>query len=137
ERTFLDGTSNTIAFAEHYAYCGGGHVFAYSAFSANGAHRPTFADGGPNVDSYQNMADVWPTTSGSPPRSKAVYGNGWTFQAAPRLADCDPRLANTPHPTGMVTALADGSVRILSSGISEFTYWGAVTPAKGEVLQDW
>jgi prepilin-type N-terminal cleavage/methylation domain-containing protein len=138
--TFLDGTSNTIAFAEHYASGCGNHFFFYWYFQpeALGAHRATFADGGPDVDSYQNAGDVWPATAGSPPNSKAAYGKkGITFQAAPALKDCDPRLANTPHASGMLTALGDGSVRILAPGISEFTYWGAVTPAKGEILQDW
>ncbi len=137
ERTFRDGTSNTIAFAEHYAWCGN-DFFVFWAIQPNGAHRATFADGGPDVDSYYNPGDVWPGTSGSPPNSKATGGKpGATFQVAPSLKDCDPRLANTPHASGMLTALGDGSVRTLTPGISEYTYWGAVTPAKGEVLQDW
>jgi type II secretory pathway pseudopilin PulG len=138
--TFLDGSSNTIAFAEHYASNCGFHYFFYWYFEPEnlGAHRPTFADGGPDVDNYQNARDIWPASSGSPPQSKAAYGKpGVTFQSAPAPKDCDPRLANTPHASGMLAALGDGSVRILAPSISEFTYWGAVTPAKGEILQDW
>jgi hypothetical protein len=37
----------------------------------------------------------------------------------------------------MLTALADGSVRQLRPTIDPAVYWGAVTPAGGEVLADW
>jgi prepilin-type N-terminal cleavage/methylation domain-containing protein len=127
-KTFSDGTSNTIAFAEHYAYkCGptqNSTVFYYwtnrSDFS--GSRRATFADD----------LDVYPVTGGSPPVSRPVLGDG-TFQVAPSVRECNPHLAQTPHAAGMVTAMADGSVRILAPSISSPVYWGAVTPNKGEV----
>ncbi len=152
--TIPDGTSNTILFAEHYALCEN-YVFGYCfAEALSGAHRPTFADGGPNVEQHANCGDDWPKTSGFPPVSKAAFGYGWTFQVAPKPnleawidpnADappmpkgCDARLANTPHHSGMLTAWADGSVRILAGSVSPNIYWGAVTPAGGEVLNgDW
>jgi hypothetical protein len=35
-------------------------------------------------------------------------------------------------------ALCDGSVRMLAVGMSESTYWAAVTPGAGDVLgPDW
>jgi hypothetical protein len=38
----------------------------------------------------------------------------------------------------MLVARGDGSVRTLSPGMSETTYWAAVTPAGGEVAgPDW
>ena len=138
-----DGTSSTIAFAEHYANCGGSS-FIWSLLSTgctdqatgkiipcNGPnyHRPTFADAG--------YDDVTPVTSGSPP---ITVGNvrGVTFQTQPSIQDCDYRLAQTPHSGGMLAAVADGSVRTLARGIAVEVYWGAVTPAGGEVLGgDW
>jgi prepilin-type N-terminal cleavage/methylation domain-containing protein len=61
------------------------------------------------------------------------------FQAAPRGAiPCDARVAQTPHASGMLVALGDGSVRSVSSTISEWTYWAACTPAGNETLySDW
>jgi prepilin-type N-terminal cleavage/methylation domain-containing protein len=140
--TFQDGTSNTIAFAEHYAGACGSVTFEYSLFEPEPSfsHRATFADGGPKVDRHRNCGDNWPVTSGWPPTSGPAWGKTLTFQVRPSpvLTACDPSLANTPHRSGMLAAIADGSVRVLSPGMSPATYWGAVTPAGGEVLgNDW
>ncbi len=60
------------------------------------------------------------------------------FQMRPTPGNCDPSRASTPHAGGMQVVLADGSVRILSGGMSGTTWWAAVTPAGGEVLgPDW
>jgi prepilin-type N-terminal cleavage/methylation domain-containing protein len=136
-RTFGDGTSNTIAFAEHYAWKCGGMYFLYPIDRLGSVHvrRPTFADGG--ILNYQNYGDTYPVTRGSPPVSGPSYP-GDTFQVAPRIKDCNPFVAQTPHRSGMLVALGDGSVRTLSAGMSPATYWGAVTPARGEILGiDW
>jgi prepilin-type N-terminal cleavage/methylation domain-containing protein len=111
-----DGTSNTVGFAEHYAYCAGNPFAVYAADVGlgNWPHRATFAD----------MLDCGP-------------GSEALFQVAPRPAACDPGLPQTPHPGGMLAALADGSVRQLSRGISPATFWAAVTPDGGEVLPGW
>ena len=142
-RTYADGTSNTIAFAEHYAYnCHGreypnaGRSFSIPTcqFDPLGLHRPTFADGGPILN-LRNFGDNYPVTSGSPPVTRDSFP-GYTFQVAP--LDCNYAMAQTPHWSGMLVALGDGSVRTLSPGMSETTFWGAVTPAGGEVLgSDW
>jgi prepilin-type N-terminal cleavage/methylation domain-containing protein len=150
--TFVDGTSNTISFAEHYAYqCGYAGEFDYASVHPDG-RRATFADGGPAVDSYVNPGDDFPVTTGNPPTSAPAWGITWTFQVTPIIqvalspppvsgqmpAVCDPGLANTPHSSGMLIALGDGSVRTIASAISPAIYWGAVTPAGGEILgQDW
>ena len=138
---FVDGASNTIAFAEHYARCGG-LTFCYCWASSDGFHRATFADGGPKVNRGANCGDIYPETSGNPPISGPTFA---TFQVAPRPvwkgqvgpAECDPNLANTPHRSGMLVALGDGSVRSLAPRIDPHVYWGAVTPAGGEVLDGW
>jgi prepilin-type N-terminal cleavage/methylation domain-containing protein len=136
--TFLDGTSNTIAFAEHYAIgCGGarGETFYCWIYNPNKGHRATFADGGPNADSG---GDYYPVTTGSPPTTVGITSD--TFQIRPLPVDdkCNPRVAQTPHSGGMLAALGDGSVRTLAPGMSQTTYWGAVTPAGGEAPgPDW
>jgi hypothetical protein len=130
---FSDGASNTIAFAEHYADCNG--IFFSPLYSGVNAfiaspRRATFADRG----------DVRPITRGSPPVSYSNSLIAWEklFQVAPSFEKCDPRLPQTPHPAGMLAALGDGSVRVLSAGMSEETFWGAVTPRGGEILgSDW
>ena len=75
-------------------------------------------------------------TSGYPPTS-AGSAPGWTFQVRPKLAECNYRVAQTPHTGGMLVAMFDGSVRTLGPGTSASVYWGMVTPAGGEVLADY
>jgi prepilin-type N-terminal cleavage/methylation domain-containing protein len=133
--TIADGTTNTLMFAEHYAVaCNGvsfrwldsaAHIWHFNppilsgGFELRADRRATFAD--------EQLGDFTPT--GVPSQ---------TFQLRPSFAECDPRMAQTPHSSGMLVALADGSVRSLSSGISAVTYWAAVTPNGGEVLgSDW
>lgn len=138
---YQDGTSNTIAFAEHYAYrCGGatGTNFNWSEdglspWPASGqggiSRRATFAD--------KEMGDIYPVTNFAQSTSVGSIP-GLTFQVRPSLTACDPRLAQTPHAGGMLVALGDGSVRTLAPAMSATTYWAAVTPAGGEVLgPDW
>jgi prepilin-type N-terminal cleavage/methylation domain-containing protein len=153
--SFPDGTANTILFAEHYAHCDS-YVYNWGMtqlmIGAGGpAARPVFAHG------------YGPKTTGNPPVSSGG-GIDWidphtTFQTQPcpltrtpnstsrqdtkGHPDCGSRpvcnhyLAQTPHPGGMLVALADGSVRQLRPNINPAVYWGAVTPAGGEVLTDW
>ncbi len=141
---FPDGLSNTIWFAEHYAHrCGDPTAGAVTSFGWSHAwnpetfvnpvlniteitHRPTFADTG----------DVTPVTRGDPPVTAASV-TGRTFQARPAVRDCNPTMPQAPH-NSLLVALGDGSVRLVSPGVSEATFWAAVTPAGGETLgADW
>lgn len=58
------------------------------------------------------------------------------FQVQPRPynGNCDPTVASSPHSGGMQAAMADGSVRFLSSSITLYTWWYLCTPSGGEVL---
>lgn len=134
--TIPDGTTNTLMFAEHYAAGCGGTSFrwllasnrplaynpplSFGSLELRADRRATFAD--------EPLGDYLP---GSP--APAV-----TFQARPSIAECDARLAQSPYSSGMLVALADGSVRTVTASISAATYWAAVTPSGGEVLgADW
>ncbi|MBX9582660.1 MAG: prepilin-type cleavage/methylation domain-containing protein, partial [Gemmataceae bacterium] len=57
-----------------------------------------------------------------------------TFQVRPPLENCNPLIPQTPHESGLLTALMDGSVRSVGPGIAEHVFWGHVTPAGGEVV---
>lgn len=126
-----DGTTQTIAFAEHYAQCRS-YVFLYNAGGALPQRQAVFAEA---------PFDTVPMTRGqlsvSGP-SDTIDGVEPTFQVAPAPQRCNGRLAQTPHRGGMLAARCDGSVTILGKNMSVATYWGAVTPAGGEVLgADW
>jgi len=47
---------------------------------------------------------------------------------------CDGNRASSDHTSGINAALADGSVRFVSQGVSPATWWAAMTPAGGEIL---
>jgi prepilin-type N-terminal cleavage/methylation domain-containing protein len=140
-RTFRDGTSNTIVLAEHYARCANRDLFMYDfagVVQIIGGPRPansviprraTFAD--------KELGDVVPVTSGSPPVSVGSVPEK-TFQVAPRPPDCDSSIPQTPHVGGMLVGLADGSVRTIAGSVSPAVFWPAVTPAGGEIFSpDW
>jgi prepilin-type N-terminal cleavage/methylation domain-containing protein len=142
-RSFADGTSQTILFTEHYGRNCHGYLFHYAATSpkprivgippfSEGQGRATFADGGPLVGRGRNCRDYYPITRGNPPVSTAA-GNK-TFQVAPRIEECDPRLPNASTTAGLQIALADGSVRLLAPDVAPSVFWGAVTPRGREVI---
>lgn len=141
-----DGLSNTIAVTHHYARCGftsfmwfmnnpdcvmedpaTGRDVPRPCWQGNSIpfHASTFAD--------KDMGDAMPFT-GSPRGPLPVA----TFQVRPLLADCDYRVPQALSTNGLMTLLADGSVRVISPNVSDKTFWSAVTPNGGEVLgSDW
>jgi prepilin-type N-terminal cleavage/methylation domain-containing protein len=149
-RTFADGTSQTIILAERYQRCGR-KEFNYTQALVDGAnmHRPSFADGGPLLVG-RNEGNVYPVTDPAtrvtrPSRPGAMFqvapkpwrANGSRDDRSPLPGECDPMLPQTPHQAGMLVALGDGSVRTLRPTMNPEVFWGAVTPAGGEVLSDW
>jgi prepilin-type N-terminal cleavage/methylation domain-containing protein len=112
-RSIPDGLSNTILFGERYYGCGGGGSY-WAAGNYNVAVMAMFA--------------------------YAVTGPASIFQTSPTpwQSACNPLLAQTPHPAGMMAALADGSVRPISSAMSGSTWWAACTPIGNDIQgADW
>ena len=140
-----DGLSNTIGVSERYARCGsinpslspayvqahGNFLFRSSSAEpimryADGAvvglpRRATFAD--------RHAGDVVPVTVGSVTTGSRP---GPAFQVAPHPRLCDPARPQTPHRSGLLTLLFDGSVRTVAGGIDPSAFWAAVTPTGGE-----
>lgn len=149
-----DGMSNTIMFAEAYAWCDGRGRNAYLAwFPSNGLVNPsrrgvhnfgiTFslssstlvvddaeitdanANGYPNPDSQLNMMfQIKPATY---PASRCPAGKEC----------CNVLTVQSGH-TVLNVAMMDGSVRSVSRGVSEETWRRAMVPDDGETLgSDW
>jgi type II secretory pathway pseudopilin PulG len=140
--SFSDGTSHTIALAEHYAFKFGGTQFSWwtretIVFPTGSVmHRASFAEyraSPPGPFGVTAPPDVFPVTKGNPPSSSGSVA-GLTFQAAPSVNDYDPRLAQTPHRSGMLVAMVDGSVHSLNAMIAPRVYWALVTPDSGEAV---
>ncbi|MBX9581809.1 MAG: DUF1559 domain-containing protein [Gemmataceae bacterium] len=134
---FPDGTSNTIAFAEHYARGGPGGMYNYSYSlrsssvwgplpdrydTLNALRRATFADA--------LYGDVVPVTVGATTTPSRA---GATFQVRPTPEQFDPAVPQTPYPSGLPVLLFDGSVRTVRPGVDPQVFWAAVTRDGGEV----
>lgn len=130
-----DGLSNTVAFAEHYAFkCGPTNT--YFSWAVNDVshwtrsnlvfRRATFAD--------QTGGDVIPVTGGNPAITRPSVP-GLTFQVTPTVADCDARIPQASFGS-LQTGICDGSIRSVAPGIAETSFWAAVTPDSGEVFDD-
>jgi prepilin-type N-terminal cleavage/methylation domain-containing protein len=119
--TFVDGTSNTVTFAERYSQCQScQHIWAEDGQGC-----------GPGANCYGPCV-VNPYWSGSGPNYTALPD----FQATPTV--CNGFNYQPFSLAGLQVALGDGSARIVSSGISATTWGAALTPAGGEVLgNDW
>jgi prepilin-type N-terminal cleavage/methylation domain-containing protein len=109
--TFPDGTSNTIVFMERYTDCGGMAVGWAMGMCGN---PPT-----------------WPYYY-----NRSLYLALPTPQYAPTLQDCDPTRVQTPYLGGILVALADGSVRPVARGVSQYSWNVALNPADGKVFDD-
>ena len=131
EATFVDGTSNTIMFAEKYSHCANFlTLWGHGAWEHN--WMPMFA--------YGNRAGTlgYRSFAGWGPRGKVGPASKFQCQPNPFALVCDTAVAQSPHTAIMNVALADGSVRPLSCAISATTWWYALTPDGGEILgNDW
>lgn len=122
----VDGTSNTVSFAETYGTCGywGDPNFCYGSL-------------------WADSNSIWRPTFGTPYNYKdyggAYYSPQLMFQVQPKwYITCDPARAQSGHPTGIMVGMLDGSARYLSQGISQSTWTAAVLPEDGNPLgSDW
>ncbi len=136
-RTFQDGTSNTMLYAEKYARCDGagapggtwwmrGILHGAQSLSANDDSFPgdrlsaVFA-GGIGID-----GTVW------------AQGPGSVFLLQPANfltvgGPCSNRYASSPHTAGMNCAMGDGSVRFVVQSVSGASWWAACVPNDGQV----
>jgi prepilin-type N-terminal cleavage/methylation domain-containing protein len=109
--TFTDGTSNTIVFAPIYTTCDG-------------------------------MSDGWQMgMCGNPPTWPYYYTTADSLslplpQLRPSLSNCNLTQVQSPYNAGTLVALADGSVHLVSSGVSSYSWNLALNPADGLVFDN-
>jgi prepilin-type N-terminal cleavage/methylation domain-containing protein len=122
--TIPDGTSNTVAWTERMAACGSyGNLWAWPG-------------GGPGNPGGWNP-NQWGVTFANYQAPSSNPNNNWNQPPLTMVADyrnkCDPSRPSSAHPTAM-TLMADGSVRGVSSSVSQNTWLLAITPNDGNPL---
>jgi prepilin-type N-terminal cleavage/methylation domain-containing protein/prepilin-type processing-associated H-X9-DG protein len=124
-KDFDDGTTNTVVFAERYAWCpnDGGRMAWLGA-------QPTTTD---PVFAYNSTSSTLTADTNfgryaliSPP------------QNAPSLTQCNSKTTQTPHTGGMNVLMADGSAKSINPQISTLTWTYALRPNDNQSLgRDW
>ncbi|MDB5312052.1 MAG: putative major pilin subunit [Gemmataceae bacterium] len=143
--SFPDGTSNTIGYFERYAVCGRngsttGTSYVEHIWGEDGQNS------GPIAEKYNTnvffIASYWVSVGGFDPMSAAPAGYPLAQaplpQAAPPIAQCDPKRLQSFSAGGIQVLLMDGSVRGVSTGVSQQTWARAIVPNDGLTLgSDW
>ncbi len=107
--TFSDGTSNTIVFGERFTICDGMAVGWQMGMCGNPPTWPYY------YTSSDYLALMLP-------------------QMAPNVNACDPMLLQSPYASGLMVGMGDGSVRMVSSGVSQYSWNLALNPSDGQTL---
>lgn len=117
-----DGTSNTAITFDKIARCDTG-PYQDNYWPDWGPIAHSFDLGGPGT------VPATCSPQFSPPNS-TITGM--------HARSCDGSRASSYHSGVINVGLGDGSVRVVSSGVSAQTWWAALTPAAGDVLgSDW
>jgi prepilin-type N-terminal cleavage/methylation domain-containing protein len=102
--TFSDGTSNTIVFGERFTVCAGMAVGWQMGMCGN---PPTWPYYYTPANDYLNLP---------------------LPQLAPNINACDPMSLQSPYTGGIMVGMGDGSVRLVPSGISPYSWNLALNP---------
>jgi len=161
--SFPDGTSNVIAFVERYSQCGPGTTadwnerYVSRIWAEDGEPLP-----GPISNYYQRTSWQAPTywidianpnngttgrgypNAGSRPADYPINPSTGTsaymtpIQPTPTIQQCDPTRLQAMTPGGMLAVMMDGSVRLVTTGVSTNTLARAFVPNDGFPLgNDW
>lgn len=129
-RTFLDGTSNTIVFGSKLAVCNQ-EVPVGGLLIKGGSHY----DANPTSPFAAFFGENAARKEAHPADPEAA------FQLAPRECQCQvrPLMGQSFSPKGIIVAMADGTLRIISPTISATTWNQALHPSDNSSrgIGDW
>jgi prepilin-type N-terminal cleavage/methylation domain-containing protein len=149
-----DGTSQTILFAERYAICGQNGTTTGSSYVEHiwGEDGQNSGPRGETWNVNDNFAPCFwvhlpggdGSGNGSSPSAQwqNVANYPWAYAVLPQIKPpqklCDPRRLQSFSAGGIMVGMGDGSVRSVSTGISQPTWGKAIDPADGLTLgSDW
>ena len=126
-----DGTSNTVGMVET-----SGCFPGYPTISPQSGTPENFMSW-PFPAYLNTMGPYWPNPDELP--GQPNYNGLFPLpQIGVTAAQADPNLCQSYHPMAMNVTMADGSVRKVSSGLSQTTWTAALDPADGRVPgPDW
>lgn len=141
---FRDGLSNTVYIVEGYARTNTVHylmreysqappsspgIFGIITYSS--IRRATFADErAGDVHAFRDP-QTGHTIGRLPQQNYVDPVTIFQVNVPPHLAK--GKVPYSPYSSGLLSAWADGSVRMVRVGVDESVFWGCVTPAGGEV----
>jgi prepilin-type N-terminal cleavage/methylation domain-containing protein len=125
-----DGTSNTVATAEVFA------ATSVSTISNTPLGASSSSAAGGNNIWFMSWFEGSPTFLVAPAFANSENFNNWAGQPQPGVKPtaADKALAQSGHTGAVNVGLLDGSVRGVSSGVSQPTWQTALGPADGLVL---
>jgi len=123
--SILDGTSNTIGFAEKFRRCGNnGSLWGHGPW--NVPWMSLFA--------YGSRDGTTGYTSNSDPPGVVGLASKPIDRPNPWNVACDPSRTTSQHPGGLNVGLMDGSVKFVSFTIDPVQWWAACTISGGESI---
>jgi prepilin-type N-terminal cleavage/methylation domain-containing protein len=138
--TFRDGTSNTIMFTEKYGQCGpiGPPVSNPPAPNGTGSGSMWASDGF-DANTENSQVIVGHTDNWMPIIGLSGYPSYFQIQPDPWSSPaCNNTLPSSGHTAVIMAGLGDGSVRMVSQGVSQNTWWLALLPNDGFPMpSDW
>ncbi len=129
--TIADGSSNTVFFSEKQRTCYQYYAPLWGHGFWNVSYMPIFGFGSRNGVTGYTANSAFSGMVGSNAKFQSVAKSQWNNQ-------CNPALTQQLHNGGILTGMGDGSVRSVTPGVSNATWWSALTASGGEVLgNDW
>jgi hypothetical protein len=118
EKTYRDGTSNTLGVTEAYARCRWNNGSGISETGTLWAHETVTPD-------WHAMFNDW-----------NARGTASKFQLQPnnQTGQCNRFLPQSAHSSGIQGLMMDGSVRNITASIDPIRWAAALTPAGGETI---
>jgi hypothetical protein len=153
--TISDGTSNTIFFTEKAASAASSTTWTFDVGinvwadwgpdrAPSDCYCPSNYSGSPSDPFAANIANnmFWMVTKvgcSSPITDNPSFGGPGQLPGTNQSGACVPgNVASSSHAAGIQVGMADGSVHFVAQGVSQTTWWYALTCNQGDILgSDW